>query len=59
MSDSDAFGKEEQLARERENDRRRSEAEGHLEKYVGDQLSRIGADDSVAVYEDEFEAQLD
>jgi hypothetical protein len=55
----DAFGKEERLARERENERRRSEADSHVEKYIGEQLSRIRTDESVAVYEDEFEAQLD
>ena len=55
------FGKEEQLAKERERERERSEADIHVEKYIGEQLQRIKADDSpsVAVYEDEFEAQLD
>lgn len=59
----DAFGNEEKLGREREDkeqDRRRSEADSHVEKYIGEQLSRIRTDaESVAVYEDEFEAQLD
>jgi hypothetical protein len=61
----DAFGKEQELKREREgqekeNERRRSEADSHVEKYIGEQLNRIRTDeDSVAVYEDEFEAQLD
>ncbi len=67
VSDGDGFGKEERLVKERkeeeeeEEQRRRSEADSHLEKYVDEQLSRIrtDADDSVAVYEDEFEAQLD
>lgn len=59
--DGDAFGNEEQLAKDRrEEERRKSEADGHLEKYIGEQLSRIRTDEeSVAVYEDEFEAQLD
>jgi hypothetical protein len=66
ISDGDAFGNEERLAREREREReseekRRttSEADSHMEKYVGEQLSRIKTEESVAVYEDEFEAQLD
>ena len=53
--DSNAFGDEERL----EKKRRKSEADGHVKKYVAEQLSRINTDESVAVYEDEFEAQLD
>jgi hypothetical protein len=62
VSDGDeAFGREERLAKDRERERERSEADSHVEKYIGDQLNRIKTDDSgsVAVYEDEFEAQLD
>ena len=42
-------------------DKEREEADAHLEKYVTDQLQRIstGGDTEAAVYEDEFEAQLD
>lgn len=47
------------MARERENERRRSEANDHVEKYIGEQLNRVKSEESVAVYEDEFEAQLD
>lgn len=44
----------------RDDERRRSEADSHLEKYIGEQLNRVKSDEeSVAVYEDEFEAQLD
>lgn len=61
VSDADPFGNEEQLGREREreDERRRSEADTHLEKYIDEQLSRARSEESVAVYEDEFEAQLD
>jgi hypothetical protein len=54
-SESDAFGREEEL----EQERRKSIADSHYEKYVTEQLSRMQTDESVAVYEDEFEAQLD
>lgn len=39
--------------------RRRSEANQHIANYVNDQLERVRSHESVAVYEDEFEAQLD
>ena len=52
---NNAFGDEERLERER----RRSVADEHVEKYVAQQLSKINTEESVAVYEDEFEAQLD
>lgn len=55
VSESDAWGQEDQLEKER----RKSVADSHYEKYVGEQLSRLKTDESVAVYEDEFEAQLD
>ena len=63
MSESDtgegansAFGDEQRLERER----RKSVADSDVEKYVAEQLSRLQVEeDSVAVYEDEFEAQLD
>lgn len=54
-SESDAFGEEEQL----EQERRRSIADSHYENFVKEQLHRVKTDESVAVYEDEFEAQLD
>lgn len=55
VSESDAFGQEDVLERER----RKSIADSHYEKYVNEQLSRVKTDESIAVYEDEFEAQLD
>ena len=54
-SDGDPFGHEEAL----EQKRRQSEADGLLEKHVSEQLRRVQTNESVAVYEDEFEAQLD
>lgn len=42
-----------------ESERRRSEADQHVANFVNDQLTRVNTGDSVAVYEDEFEAQLD
>lgn len=42
-----------------ERERQRSEANFHVANYVTDQLERVRSNDSVAVYEDEFEAQLD
>jgi hypothetical protein len=53
--DGDPFGDETPLEKER----RKSIADSHVEKYVEEQLTRIMTDDSTAVYEDEFEAQLD
>jgi hypothetical protein len=53
--DADAFGDETPLEKER----KKSIADSHVEKYVAEQLTRIKTDESVAVYEDEFEAQLD
>jgi hypothetical protein len=53
--DTDPFGDETPLEKER----RKSIADSHVEKYVAEQLTRIKTDESVAVYEDEFEAQLD
>ena len=40
-------------------DEEKAEADKHVANYVSDQLERIRSDESVAVYEDEFEAQLD
>ncbi len=42
-----------------ERKRRRSEANQHVANYVNDQLERVRSNESVAVYEDEFEARLD
>ena len=42
-----------------EHERERNEANQHVATYVTDQLERIRSHESVAVYEDEFEAQLD
>ena len=42
-----------------EQEKERDEANQHVATYVTDQLERIRSNDSVAVYEDEFEAQLD
>ena len=53
--DTDPFGNETPLEKER----RKSIADSHVEKYVAEQLTKIKTDESVAVYEDEFEAQLD
>lgn len=39
--------------------KRRKEADLHVANYVSDQLERIRSNESAAVYEDEFEAQLD
>ncbi|KAI1623056.1 Six-hairpin glycosidase-like protein [Exophiala viscosa] len=54
-SESNAFGEEEQL----EQERRRSAADSHYESFIKEQLHRVQTEESVAVYEDEFEAQLD
>ena len=35
------------------------EANQHVTNYINDQLERVRSNESVAVYEDEFEAQLD
>lgn len=62
ISDVDPYDNEEQLTEggERDDERNRSEADSHLEKFIGEQLNRVRSDEeSVAVYEDEFEAQLD
>jgi len=42
-----------------ESDRRRSEADLHVANFVNDQLEKVMSNDGSAVYEDEFEAQLD
>jgi len=52
---SDAFGEEERLERQR----RKSQADSHTEHYIAEQLHRIQTGESPAVFEDEFEAQLD
>ena len=54
-ADGDEWGKEDKLEKER----RKSVADSHYEKFVAEQLTKIKTDDSVGVYEDEFEAQLD
>jgi hypothetical protein len=53
--EADPFGDETPLEKER----RKSIADSHVEKYVAEQLTRIMTDESAAVYEDEFEAQID
>lgn len=53
--EADPFGEETPLEKER----RKSIADSHVEKYVAEQLTRIMTDESTAVYEDEFEAQMD
>lgn len=65
----DAFGKPSNLtgatngangANGHHEDADREEADAHVDKYVMDQLSRVKTGDSdTAIYEDEFEAQLD
>ena len=52
---SDAFGEEERLERER----RKSVANSHTETYIAQELHRVQTGDGPAVFEDEFEAQLD
>lgn len=42
-----------------EDDKEKQEANEHIANYVTNQLERIRSNESVAVYEDEFEAQLD
>lgn len=42
-----------------EHERQRMEANQHVANYINDQLQRVRSNESVAVYEDEFEAQLD
>ncbi|KAI9826168.1 MAG: hypothetical protein M1819_007424 [Sarea resinae] len=44
---------------EAESERRRSEANEHVANYISTQLERVKSHDSAAVYEDEFETQLD
>lgn len=39
--------------------RRKSEADEHVANFVADQLHRVRTDESLGVFEDEFEAQLD
>jgi hypothetical protein len=55
LSDGDAFGEAEALEKER----RKSIADAHVDKYVAEQLKKMQTDESLAIYEDEFEAQLD
>lgn len=45
--------------KEEEEERSRIEANDHVATYVADQLERVRSHESVGVYEDEFEAQLD
>lgn len=45
--------------KDEEQESSRSEADDHIANYVADQLERIRSNEPVAVYEDEFEAQLD
>ena len=52
--DGNPFGEEDAL----EQKRRKSEADSLLEKHVTEQLKRAETNESAAVYEDEFEAQL-
>lgn len=63
ISDRDGDGKTENGFGEEEEEEKkeREDADEHVEKYIGEQLERIRTDwsESVAVYEDEFEAQLD
>lgn len=54
-ADSNPFGEEERLERQR----RQSEADSHTENYIAEHLRRVQTGDPAAVYEDEFEAQLD
>lgn len=42
-----------------ERERHRNEANKHVTKYVTEQLERVRSNESVAAYEDEFEAQVD
>ena len=55
VTDSDPFGEEEKLERER----RKSMADSHTENFIAEHLHRVQTGDPAAVYEDEFEAQLD
>ena len=58
VSDGDAWGEEGELEKER----RKSEADSHVEKYVREQLARIQTGGSMlegSVFEDVFESQLD
>jgi hypothetical protein len=55
ITDGDEWGEEDKLEKER----RKSIADSHYEKFVNDQLTKIKTDESIGVYEDEFEAQLD
>lgn len=45
--------------RDEEQESSRTEANDHIAIYVADQLERIRSNEPVAVFEDEFEAQLD
>lgn len=53
--ESNPFGEEERLERQR----RQSEADSHTENFIAEHLRRVQTGDPAAVYEDEFEAQLD
>lgn len=53
--ESNPFGEEERLERQR----RKSQADSITEDYIKEQLHRVQTGDGTAVYEDEFEAQLD
>lgn len=53
--DSNPFGEEERLERQR----RKSQADSITDDYIKEQLQRVQTGDGPAVYEDEFEAQLD
>lgn len=53
--ESEPFGEEERLERQR----RKSQADSITEDYIKEQLYRVQTGDGPAVYEDEFEAQLD
>ena len=55
VSESNPFGEEERLERHR----RQSEADSHTDNYIKEHLHRVQTGDTAAVYEDEFEAQLD
>lgn len=54
-AESNPFGEEERLERQR----RKSQADLHTEDYIKEQLYRVQTGEGPAVYEDEFEAQLD
>ncbi|KKY24288.1 putative cytoplasm protein [Phaeomoniella chlamydospora] len=65
-ADENAFGEPGYVGRTnglngRDSEEEREQADAHVDKYVADQLRRVssGGDADTAVYEDEFEAQLD